>query len=113
MRTGVYRWPSKPTFNFYDGRGKLLFSETDASLDLADTLMLSWPRRSRLVFMGIRSGGVSGATWTESRLKHMEWLFKYDLNFDGYYVSMARVTQRRWQPCTTEFRWKLQIRTMG
>jgi len=111
QRAGAYRWPPRPTFAFYNVRGEALFSETDPSLDLADTLMLHWPRRSRKVILGITSGGTSWPTWTEGRLQHVEKLIKYDLNFDFYSVSIHRVTLRRWQPCTREFRWELQIRT--
>jgi len=110
--SGMFRWPPKPIFTFYNGRGKVLFSETDPHLDLSDTLMLHWLHPSRLVYIGIRSAGSSWPTWTEARLRHVERLIKYDLNFDGDYVSIKRVTRHRWQPCTREFRWKLHIWAM-
>ena|SRR6266851_5070716 len=110
FRWPPYRWPPYPTFTFYNGRGKVLFQESDPALDFSDTLMLNRRRPSRLIYLGIRSRGRSWTTWTEPRLQHVEKLIKYDLNFDGNYVSIFRITKHRWQPCTREFRWKLQIR---
>lgn len=109
-KPAVFRWPPKPTLTFYNGRGKVLFTETDSEMDLFDTVMLNWDRPSRVIYLGIRAYGRSWSTWTEPRLQHVEWLIKYDLNFDDCWVSIQRITQRRWQPCTREFRWKLHIR---
>lgn len=106
-----FRWPPRPTFFFYSTRGTELFSETDTHLDLADTLMLHWPCKSKKLIFGIKAAGSSWPTWTEARLQHVEKRIKYDLNFDGYSVSIQRVTPRRWQPCTKEFQWELAIRT--
>lgn len=109
-RRGAHSWPPRPLFCFYDGWGRLLFSRKNARLDMADTLMLWWPRRSRVVTVGIASSGTSWPTWTEERLQHVENFIRYDLAFDGYTVSIERLTNRRWQPCSREFRWKLRIR---
>jgi hypothetical protein len=108
---GEFRWPPRPTFFFYSTRGTELFSTSDTHLDLADSLMLDWSRKSRKLILGINAAGSSWPTWTEARLKHVEKHIKYDLNFDGYSVSIQRLTLRRWQPCTKEFQWKLAIRT--
>jgi hypothetical protein len=112
IRPAEDRWPPRPEFTIYDGRGKVLLREFDPSLDLSDTLMLQWPHSSRTVFMGIASHGISWKTWTEPRLQHVERLIKYDINFDGDNVSIIRITRRRWQPCSREFKWKLIIRPM-
>jgi hypothetical protein len=104
-----FRWPPKPTLRFYDGRGKVFLTEANSGLDLFDALMLFWQRKSRTVCFGVQSCGRNWPTWTEPRLKHVERLIKYDLNFDGCDVSISRVTKRRWQPCTREFRWKLKM----
>jgi hypothetical protein len=108
---GPYRWPPRPVFAFYDGRGRALFSTNNTRIDLSDTLMLHWVANSRKVIMGIQSHGTSWPTWTEERLQHVEWLIRYDLRFDGYTVSIKRATARRGQPCTREFQWILQIRS--
>ena len=108
---GQYRWPPRPVFTFYGGRGRALFSTKNTRLDLSDTLMLNWDARSRTVIMGIESHGSSWPTWTEERLQHVEWLIRYDLSFDAHTVSIKRVTPRRGQPCTREFQWLLRIRS--
>lgn len=113
LRLEDYKWPPRPTFNFYNGWGKLLIQENNSHLDLADTLMLSWPKPTRVVYMGILSRGTSWPTWTEERLQHIERLIKYDLGFDAYSVSIKRVTQQRRLAGSNEFRWKLQIRETG
>ncbi len=109
-REVAYRWPPRPTFNIYSSQEKLLLSTTDPALALADTLMLNWPHKTRSVILGVRSGGKTWPTWTEPRLQHVERLIEYDLTFDGYSVTTQRLSMRRWQPCTREFRWKLGIR---
>ena len=109
-RPAEFRWPPYPVFTFYDGYGKILFRESDVSLDLSDTLMLHWPKNSRTVYLGLVSNGKSWSTWTEKHITHVESLINYDLRFDGYRVKIQRLTQRRWQSCKKEFLWKLQIR---
>ena len=103
-------WPPRPEFAFYNAQGEFLFSERSPRLDLSDTLMLHWPRHSRKVILGLKSRGMSWTTWTEPRLRHVEKVVKDDLNFDLYSVTISRLTSRRWQPCTREFRWALSIR---
>ena len=110
-RPAEFRWPPRPTFSFYNSRGEFLFRERDANLDLSDTLMLHWNRPTRLVYVGIRSRG-SWKTWTEKRLRHVESHMTYDLNFDGDDVAIQRVTPGFRTPCTSEFRWRLRIRSM-
>lgn len=110
-RRGPFRWPPRPIFVFYDGRGRVRLRSTDPNLDLADSLMLNWAARSRTVIMGIQSYGSSWPTWTEERLQHVEWLIRDDLNSDAYIVSIKRATARRGQPCTHEFHWVLRIRS--
>ncbi len=57
-----FRWPPKPTLTFYNGRGQVLFTETDSEMDLFDAVMFNWGRPSRLIYLGIRSHGRSWST---------------------------------------------------
>lgn len=110
QQAGRYGWPPRATFNFYDSHAEKLFSVSDPKLDFADTVMLRWPNRSRTIILGITSASASWTTWTESRLRHIEDTIRNDLYFDGYSVTIDRLTLRRWQPCTREFKWQLKIR---
>lgn len=106
-----FKWPPRSRLAFYR-RTKLLFAETDRELDLSDTLMGIWPYYSRTVYMGISSRSTRWKSWTEEKLQKIEDLIRYDLDFDGYRVTITRLTEAR-RPCTKEFLWKLRIRTRG
>ncbi|VTU42555.1 hypothetical protein H6P1_00220 (plasmid) [Variovorax sp. PBL-H6] len=105
-------WPSRSTLNFTDGRGRPLHTSTNRRFDLSDGLMAHWPRASRIVYLGVSTKSPSWVTWTEEALREIERHIRYDLGFDGYGVTLTRLTpqRRRAQPCSTEFRWKLRIR---
>jgi hypothetical protein len=104
-----YAWPPKCRLSFHDGRGQLIMQSSDRDLDLADTLMLSWPHRQRTVQLSLRTLGVKWVLWSDENLRRIEDLVRYDLNFDGYSVSMARL-EGAGRSCREEAVWKLVIR---
>jgi hypothetical protein len=112
MQSEEFKWPPKCHISFRNGRGKLLFDSTDRDLDLSDTLMLNWNPMSRTVYMGLRTSSKNWKTWTDENIKKIEWLVRYDLNFDGYSVSVKRITEINVY-CRNEFVWQLVIRTVG
>jgi hypothetical protein len=62
--------------------------------------------------MGLSSQSHRWQVWTEANLAKIENLIRYDLGFDGYRAIIKRLTKAK-RPCTEEFLWKLQIRTLG
>jgi hypothetical protein len=103
----TYQWPPRACFLFYTGRGRYLFSEKGPWVDLEDSLELTPPT----VQLGMTCEGRGWTTWTESRLKRVEWLMKQDIEFDGDRVSIERLTAAKGQKCSREFRWKLRVWT--
>jgi|SRR5208283_434313 len=109
-----YAWPPKSRLNFYsrDTCGCLFFELTSSYrlFDLSDNITPEGPQKSRTVYFGISTKSALWSTWDDSNLQKIEWLIRYDLQFDGYRVAIKRVTTRMDLPCTEEFLWKLIIR---
>ena len=105
-----FAWPPLSKLNFYDGRNRLKFSTTDRLFDLSDGLMLNWYKKSRTIYLGISTKSKRWKQWEDAKLKEIEERIKYDLSFDGYYVSIKRLTENTGIACSKEFLWKLQIR---
>lgn len=106
-----FLWPQKVRLSFYNGRGKELWCSSNRRLDLADELMLWWKKPSRTIYMGVKTASDSWNRWSETNASKIEWRIRYDLNFDGYHVTIKRLTKTGRAPCTDEFLWKLIIRT--
>lgn len=107
-----FLFPPKVTLTFYDGWDRVQFSSKARDIDLAYSLMMYHPYDSRRIYLGIRTDSKSWDNWNEDRLHQMENLIRYDLNFEGYYVQLKRLNAPE-DDCANEFRWRLQIRTMG
>jgi hypothetical protein len=108
-----YKWPPECVLTFSSRRGIVYFRTTDRKLDLADSLMLNHPYTSRLVCMSVSTESAKWDKWTEDKLQKIEDLIRYDITFDGYRVTIKRMTRMpRPQPfwCTKPFQWLLQIR---
>jgi len=105
-------WPFNSKFSFYSVKGELLFQSRNRHLDVSDTLMLHWDKVSRSITMGLSIQSEKSLTWSEDRLKSIEALIRYDLNFDAYSVTISRLGKAGTR-CSTEFRWMLIIRPMG
>lgn len=111
MKSEEYKWPPKCHLNFRDGRGRLYFDSTDRDLDLFDNLMLYSETISRTVYFGLSASSSKYTVWNESTVEKIEWLIRYDLNFDGQSVSIKRISKLG-ASCSDEFIWKLFIRPM-
>jgi hypothetical protein len=85
-----------------------LFSETDRRTDLSDTLMFGGNYRT--VYLGVSTKSVRWQRWDEDNLEKIEALIKYDITFDGDRVQITRLGKKG-APCSTEFLWRLQIRS--
>ncbi len=107
-----YAWPPRCELRIYDSRGTPIDSSTDRFFDLADNLMHHWPRKTRLVFFGLSTRSTRWSRWDEHSLKEIERRIKYDLEFDGYRVTIDRITDNDSEPCTSEFVWGLKIRRL-
>lgn len=103
-----YKYPPKMEMKFYR-RGCVWRSTKWRRIDLADFLMLSWPAASLSVTMGLTTSSVRWRVWDEKRLSSIENLVKYDLDFDGYNISMKRITELG-APCSEEFLWRVRIK---
>lgn len=112
MRSEEFKWPPTSRISLKNGKGKELFASCDRDLDLSDTLMLRWKFVSRTVYFGLRTFSKKWKSWDEENIKKVEWLIRYDLNFDAYSVSVKRLGDVN-VPCENEFLWKLVIRPMG
>lgn len=108
-----FAWPSRSRLSFYDGWEKLKFSTTDRLYDLADGLMMSWNKKSRTIYFGLSTKSARFKMWNREALESIENRIKYDLNFDGYSVTISRVTSELGKPCSCEFMWKLNIRNLN
>ena len=107
----LHRWPPKSHLVFATKRGDVFFTSKDFRLDLADSLMLAWPKASRVVYLSLSTRGARWEKWDEANLQSIEDRIRYDLNFDGYSVSIRRVPgQRRSRHCTRPFTWRLHVR---
>ena len=110
-RPNTFLWPVGSTLNFYKRRNRLIGSYKTRRLDLADTLMLYWPKPSRTIYLGISRKASAGSDWTDGELTAIENRIRFDLNFDGYGVSVQRLGPLTAPTLGTEFLWKLCIRT--
>jgi len=110
-RRNPFLWPAGSRLRFYDSRGRLRSSYLNRRLDMADTLMLNWPRPTRIVHFGLSRTGTDGGYWTEDEVLRMEERIRYDLNFDGYQVTIYRERPLDTVPLSEEFHWTLRIRS--
>lgn len=106
----MFLWPPRVRLFAYGARDRLLWERTARDLDLADSLMLAWPHESRTVRLGMITKSIHWPAWSEKALSDVEKLMRYDLGFDGYTVTLRRLSVLG-GPCTDEFRWLLRIRT--
>src|SRR5687767_1355333 len=87
-------WPPRSRLTFYRGhRGgrTRLFSVRDRGFDLSDGLMLNWNHASRTVYMGLSTESKRWPRWDEKAVSWVEEVIRYDLDFDGYGVSIRRL----------------------
>jgi len=106
---GIYSWPPRCRLAFYERRTKLLFTDTDRSLDLNDALLLHWDPKHRTVYMGVSTKSPRWKRWNEQNLQKIEASIKYDITWDGDHVRITRLGTKG-VPCSEEFLWKLQMR---
>jgi hypothetical protein len=106
-----YLWPEKAKLAVYNGRGRCLWRSSDRRLDLSDNLMGFWNRPTRTVYLGMLTTNERWMRWDEEAVSRIERLISYDLGFDGYQVTIHRMTVADKLNCAEEFLWKLKIRT--
>ena len=105
-----YKWPARGWLTFYRHNHRVfLFRTSDRRFNMADKLMAPWFPNHRIVYMGAVTKSPRWREWDEENLKKIEWLIKYDLNYDGYLVYIERLTTDKIL-CSKEFLWKLKIR---
>ena len=107
-----FAWPPKCCLNFYNGWHKLLFSSTDRLFDLSDNLMLTWPYKSRTIYLGLSTKSAQWSVWNEKNLSAIEWRIRHDLWFDGDSVTIKRITSGLKVQCKEEYLWRLKIRNL-
>ena len=110
-RSKPYLWPVGATLHFYNGRKHMLRRSKDRRLDLSDTLMLRWDKASRTVYLAMCCKGRPDSCWDEEQVNRIERQIRYDLGFDGYGVTIARMRPLNVLPLEAEFIWRLRIRT--
>ena len=96
--------------SFYKRRDHFLVSFKDRKLDLADTLMLNWNKPSRTIYLGVSRKTAAGGNWNEEQVLRTEERIRFDLNFDGYGVSIERLSSIDELLLEAEFLLKLRIR---
>jgi hypothetical protein len=104
-----YLWPPRCRLAFYDVHGACLGATTDRDCDLADRLMSRL--NDRTVYLGLRTNSARWLAWDKQTVSRIEARIRYDLEFDAYRVAIERASPvgRQPIPCSTEFRWRLQI----
>lgn len=104
-----FLWPEQSRLTFSNARGNIYFRSENRNLDLSDALMHTFNYRT--VYVSISTPSPRWRAWTEESVQSIEALIKYDLQFDGYRVTILRTDIPSEQYlCTQEFRWKLSIR---
>ncbi len=73
--------------------------------------MLNWHLSSRTIHFGIVTADPHFARWDNDALVSIEKMIRYDFEFDGYAVSIKRISQDTNMSCTEEFKWRLAIRS--
>jgi len=107
-----YKWPPKCHLIFRDGRGKLYFDTTDREFDLFDDLVQGSETITTTRYLGLSTSSNKYKTWNESTVEKIEWLIRYQLNFDGQSAILKRLSELG-GPCTNEFVWKLVSYPLG
>jgi hypothetical protein len=65
--------------------------------------------KTRTVYLGIVTKSKRYSVWTDALVENIEDLIRYDLRFDGFEVSVKRISEvGLWG--RDEFLWRLRIR---
>ena len=106
-----FLWPPRCRMNFYDGWNRLRWTSTDRTLDLEDSLMTFSDRRSKSLIFGMitLSKTCRWSHWTESNVSYIEEAVREDICFDGFLLTMRRISVPG-SHCCDEFKWHLRIR---
>jgi hypothetical protein len=105
-----YLWPRSTCLTFYTKGGRSLVSIRRRKFDLYDALMQR--HRYRTAYLGIATRSDSWPRWTNEALDRIEARIRYDFEFESFSAKLTRMTPvvQPAQPCTEEFRWRLQVR---
>jgi hypothetical protein len=105
-----FKWPPRSTLRFYHGN-EFWKSSTDRLFDLSDNLMgITASSRLKLTFgLTTQSTNPVWRIWDENALALIEGLIRYDLTFDGFRVTIKRISTPG-SKCRDEFLWHLDIR---
>jgi hypothetical protein len=110
MCINPYLWPARSTLGFENVTGREIFNSKDRRLDLADTLMLQYPKNERTVYFSLSTKSKSWPAWTPEMVARIEERIHYDFKFDNYKVDITRCeVPSENLPCTSPFRWKLVV----
>jgi len=99
-------FPPRCKIAFYRTNGSRIGSTRERQVDLTDAVVPFTARRT--IVLGLSTRSKLWKNWTESNLKRIEDLIRYDFGFDGLTVRIRRVSKRS-IPCEKEFRWKLSV----
>jgi hypothetical protein len=102
-------WPPRSKLSVLSRNRSLLLRRDQGHIDLADTIMLKWPRSQRTVEFRLSTQSKKWDRWDKNALALMEENIRYDLAHDGYGVIIKRISGEG-KVCSTEMRWKLIVR---
>lgn len=105
-------WPPRTQLTVSMRRGKVVLESRNCRYSLSDQVMLCSGQNYLTAHLSVSTKADGWTVWNDEALEYVERRIKYDLEFDGYRVSVQRITPvpRRRAPCTTPFQWKLRIR---
>lgn len=104
------RPPPSSLIAVYDTKGNAHLSSREGTFDLSDNLMLRGPMKLRTVRIGHANKSKRWGVWDDASLSDIEKRLRKDLAFDGYGVKITRDSADELARCSTEVRWKLNIR---
>ncbi|MGD0487653.1 MAG: hypothetical protein ABSB94_10720 [Syntrophorhabdales bacterium] len=109
----LFAWPPRCRISVYQiEEGFVIWPpevSTERLFDLSESIDFPPNRKRVAVHFGLSTKSVRWPIWDERRLQQIEWRIKYDLEFEGYEVTIKRLGEHG-SPCFEEFLWKLSIR---
>jgi hypothetical protein len=102
------KWPQKVHIYIYaeEDDVRYLYEESkNPSYDLSENL----PFHFHTVYLGMETLSKNWPVWDEESILLIEELIDIDLNYDGNSAFITRITEKKGQPCSEEFIWRLDL----
>ncbi len=106
----MIQWPAHSKITCLDSNDKIIAVSARSRLDLSDSLMLNRDEKKPLSCqIEVFTKSADWTTWNSINVKRIEDHIAYDLEFDGYKVSINRISKPSRTLCSKPFKWRLEI----